>query len=390
MKTKAKSGYAISFRTVAVIAMAACIAVPGGCAGGGKSILPVTQSGTRPFYMGMSAFPWAYSAESIEWNFDRIEGEADLVAHHMDNGIPWDVCLSGAPLPQNIIDALNHRKERTPAGHGNYVAVTPLDTNRAALAPLWNAAGDNQPLPSPWSGYAFNHPNVKAAYLEYCRRIINILQPDYLNIAIEANLLAENSPAKWDAFMELHRHVYTALKTDHPELVIMVSMTGIDLVEGYTGSDHAAQTAAFTQLMEYSDYFGISLHPHLTLYAPDLNLPLSMFDDIFSLSDKPACICETSFPAERLSITAPRPYSCNGTPEKQRQFMGDLLSKAREHNLRFVVNYLVRDYDRLCEDLGWTDGMLVLWRDTGLYDGDGVPRPAHTVWMDWLFLPVKE
>ena len=342
----------------------------------------------RTFYMGMSPFPSALSTAAVEWNYGVIARETDLVAHHFDNGIPWAECLSGAALPAKVTDDWTFRKERTPAGHKKYIAITPIDGGRAVLAPAWTAAGDNQPLAPPWDGYDFNHADVKAAYLDYCRRVIRFFSPDYLNIAIEANLVRQNSPSRWSALLELHQYVYGALKAEYPALPIMVSLTGIDLVEGYTGVDHAAQMDALAQIMPYSDYYGISLHPHLTAYAPELDLPADMFDRIFSLSAKPVCITETSFPAETLTITVPVNYTCHGTPEKQLRYFRSLFGTAQRYGLRFIVNYLVRDYDQLCLDLGWTDGVNLLWRDTGLYDGRGDPRPARDAWLETLARPV--
>lgn len=339
----------------------------------------------RTFYMGMTPFPSAFSQASIEWNYDVIARETDLVAHHFDNGIPWAECLSGAALPTNVTDDWTFKKNHTPAGHKKYIAVTPIDGTRKLLALAWKAAGDNQALTSPWDLYNFNHADVKTAYLNYCRRIIQFFSPDYLNIAIEANLVKHNA-GDWSAFLELHQYVYTALKAEFPNLPIMASLTGVDLVTGYTGADHAGQMAAMADIMPYSDYFGISLHPHMTAYVPNMDLPDDMFDRMFSLSAKPVCITETSFPAETLVLPS-LSYTVYGTPEKQQRYFQALFGKAQQYRLRFVVNYLVRDYDQLCIDMGWTDGFLLLWRDTGLYDGSGNPRPARDAWIESLARP---
>ena len=54
--------------------------------------------------------------------------------------------------------------------------------------------------------------------------------------------------------------------------------------------------------------------------------------------------------------------------------------------------FLIRDYDDLWEsdlqDLP-NAAVLRLGRDTGLYRGDGTPRPSLQLWRDSLALPLR-
>ncbi|MBN2079510.1 MAG: hypothetical protein JW838_11135 [Spirochaetes bacterium] len=356
--------------------------------GGDIPLLPALFSG-RSYHMGFTPFPSeAGSFPAMEFIYDAIGDNADLVAHHFDNGIPWDESLSGDPYPSNIQFDWDYRRTHTPAKHKVYVAVTPLDSDRDALAPEWTAVGDNQPLTHPWDGYAaaneFNHDDVKDAYLNYCRRVVDYFDPDYLAFGIEVNLLKHNTPAAWAAYLELHQHVYAALKAEYPRLPIMATLTGMDLLEGYTAVDHADQMAALADVIDYTDYYAISLHPHLSAIIPDLVVPDDMFEELFSLSDKPPCITETSFLAETLTMIDYPTYLAYGTPEKQRDYVNRLLSEADRLGLRFVVYFLVRDYDALWVQLGSPENILKAWRDTGLYDENGNPRPALEAWRSRL------
>jgi hypothetical protein len=369
---------------VAALSLSLSCCETGNNGAGALALLPA-----RGFHMGFSPFPYeGGSYEALEFIYGRIAADADLIAFHFDNGIPWTESLSGADYPAGIMDDWAYRKDHTPARHRVYIAITPLDSGRSAMAPAWTAAGDNQPLAPPWNGYALNHAHVKTAYLNYCRRMIAYFNPDYINIGIEVNLLKHNTPAAWTAYLELHRYVYAALKTEFPRLPIMVSLTAIDLLDGYTGANHADQMTALADIIDYTDYFGISLHPHLSAIIPDLVIPDDMFQNIFSMSDKPACITETSFLAEELTMADVPGYLARGTPEKQEGYVKLLLNAARQYRLKFVVYYLVRDYDTLWVQMGSPEGILKAWRDTGFYDGAGNPRPALYAWKAWLRKPV--
>lgn len=374
------------FRLSVVIVFAA-IALSASCDDDGPDrtwLLALFQK-DRGFHMGFTPFPSeSGSYYAMDFIYDAIRDNADLIAHHFDNGIPWDESLSGDPYPSNIMFDWDFRKTHTPAGHKIYIAITPINSMRDGMAPAWNSTGDNQALGEPWATYAaahdFDHADVKTAYLNYCRRVIGFFEPDYIAIGIEVNLLRHTRPAAWAPYLDLHQTVYTALKAENPGLPIMVSMTGIDLLDGYTGVNHADQISALADIIDYTDYFGISLHPHLSAIIPDLVIPDDMFTGIFTLSGKPACITETSFLAETLTLPDPPGYIANGTPEKQRNYTDLLLDATERYRLKFAVWFLVQDYDALWVQMGSPENILKAWRDTGIYDENGDPRPALEEW----------
>ena len=50
-----------------------------------------------------------------------------------------------------------------PADHKLYVAITPLDNSRTALAEYWRT-DTGQPLPKPWDEYHVNHQCEEGCY----------------------------------------------------------------------------------------------------------------------------------------------------------------------------------------------------------------------------------
>jgi hypothetical protein len=343
---------------------------------------------SRAFRLGFTPFPYALSVLAVEYTYDRIAEDADLMAHHFDNGVPWVEALAGEPYNDNIRDDWNWRLSQTSPDMPVLLTTTPINFERDGLAP-YRGAEDDMPLPAPWDRYGFDHPDVIAAYTQYTLESIAFFQPDYFLMGIEVNLLMKLRPDLWDAYMTLHRAVYSRLKQEHPNLPVFVSVTGIDLLEGYTDVNHTDQMQALADLTGYTDLLGLSLYPYFTVYMTN-SIPMEMFDQLAALTDLPLAVTETGYPGEAFTIQlgeGPR-LEFEGTPEKQAAYIDLLLSAAHKHEMAFVINFIVRDYDELWQTIGGQEDLTIAWRDTGLYDGAGAARPALERWRAWLALPL--
>jgi hypothetical protein len=118
-------------------------------------------------------------------------------------------------------------------------------------------------------------------------------------------------------------------------------------------------------------------------------LPDDLFDRLAALSNKPIAMTETGYPAETFT------YAANGTAltfesdtDKQNRYINLLLDAAQNHNFRFVINFVLRDYDRLWSAMDLPE-LGIVWKDTGLYDGEGNPRTGLECWREALALPVQ-
>ncbi len=69
--------------------------------------------------------------------------------------------------------------------------------------------------------------------------------------------------------------------------------------------------------------------------------------------------------------------------------MNSLLEAANENNLLFVNWFVLQDYDRLCVFFGGCSDTDGIWRDTGVYDGDGNVRPSYNSWKSYLDLSLR-
>jgi hypothetical protein len=339
---------------------------------------------TRPFHMGFTPFPYEKSLEAVNYTYDRLETESDIINHHFDNGVPWNEALSNEPFHQDVMADWEFRKSRTSANHKIYLSVTPLNFLRTGLS-AYRGETDNMVLPAPWDTYPFNHANVKTAYLNYCKRIIDFFKPDFFNMAIEANLLYVNAPGKWSEYMQLHQFVYNELKSSYPGLPIFTSVAGAYLLPGFIGgSDHVQQRLAVLQLMDYSDLYGISFYAYLSSYLGN-PYPENTFDELFSISEKPIAIAETGYAAQNFSVDAGNGLvSIESDPVKQEKYTSDLLSACEKYNALFVINFALRDYDQLWVHVGSPTDISIAWRDTGFYDENGNARLALNTWKKFL------
>lgn len=342
------------------------------------------QDETRAFALGFTPFPYEISFDAVLYTYETLAQNADLISHHFDNGVPWVEALAGDGYSQHVRDDWNLRLSQTRPDDLVLVAVTPIRFDRSGLA-SYCGDGDDMPLPPPWDSYSFDHPDVVEAFYNYSEDIIAYFDPDFFNMGIEVNLLMKIAPTQWDAYLTLHREVYARLKEAHPNLPVFVSVTGIDLLPGYTDADATAQARALADILPYTDLLGLSMYPYMTRYMTN-EIPQDMFDRLAALTNLPLAITETGYPAQSFGINAENGIQLefDSTPEKQAAYIDLMLNEAQEHHMRFVINFVLRDYDALWQQLGGREDLTIAWRDTGLIAEDSIERPALAIWREWL------
>jgi hypothetical protein len=341
----------------------------------------------RDFYMGFTPFPYDISLEAVEETYANITSNGDIINHHFDNGVPWVEALAGEPFSTDVINDWNFRKENTPTSFKVYLSVAAINPNRNGLA-FYRGETPDMALPSPWDTYSFNSTEVKTAYVNYCKRIIDFFQPEYFNMSVEANLLHFVNPSLWQDYIQFHQYVYTTLKSAYPELPVFCSITGAHLLEGYfDGNDASLQKLAALQLLEYSDMYALSFYPFMSKYLGN-PYPKDSFKELFSISAKPLAVAETGYPAQTFTMTINNVSSTISSDEKKQElYIQDLLEACNERKAEFVINFVIKDYDELWKDLGAREDLIIAWRDTGFIDEQGHQRSAYQIWKDYLGRP---
>lgn len=353
--------------------------------------------GKRQVRLGFTPFPSELpgpNGELLLSTYAKISADADIIAHHLDDGIPWPEAAAGASVdnyPGGLQADWNFRRVMTPPSHKVYVAITPISLNRDSLAPYRGEQPDT-PLTvigEPWVSAAFNDEIVKQAFLNHAINAVEFFRPDFLAIGIEANLFRQLAPAAvWPDYLELHRETYQALKQRYPSLPVLITLTANELLEGFTTANASEQAQVLADIEDFTDILGISWYPFLSNFGTG-ELPSDTYRRLDALTDKPIAITETGYPAEfqRLEIAAGVTVELDGTEAKQNAFIEDLLAAADSRRFRFVIQFTLRDYDTLCDQLQCRDFSRI-WQDTGLWDQDDITRPALIPWRNLLQKPL--
>lgn len=341
-----------------------------------------TPAATRSFYMGVTPWPPDISFEAVEKAYRFVNDECDLVSHQLDRGIPWQEAFDNQPFPPDVQADLTGRLDRTRKGKRVFLSVAPLDLSRLRLNEYW---GDATPEATKraWAARAFDDPAVVRAYVNYCRRVIDLFQPAYFNYAVEGNSKDWAEPA-FGAFHRFCAQVYAQLKASHPNLPLMVSLMVGDTKGFY---ENALPFKNLTDFIALSSYPYPYLGEFVNGSTDPAQLPRAWFEKFRAIApEKPFAIAETGYIAEFLDMSA-FGITKQGRPEWQAQYLDRLATWCHEDRAEFLVWFCAYDYDALLAKLqasGQDVPIARLWRDTGFYSEKDEARPALATWRVWM------
>ena len=372
------------------VALALLLALLQACGGGGDSspTPPNPPPETRSFELGFTPWPYDATTTAVNFVYSEVALRGDFIAHHIDAGIPWEEALTGTPYPAEVEAEIAMRLSSTPANMRAYLALSPLNGARDALADYWGTA-PNQPLPSPWDSRDFDDPEVITAYTNFAADLIRRFDPDYFNLGIEVSELAINDAARFDRLVTFTGEVAAALRAQFPGLQLMISVA----LKSPGSAAAATINAELPRIIEYVDVVGVSIYPYVFFDHADkgdpANLPADWLSQIEAIADgKPVAIAETGWAAERLTI----PEFGVDVPSDnaaQNAYLGALFDSAETLDARFIVWFALVDFDALWSGALQEDPVARIWRDTGLYDENLNPRPALDTWQAQLGLPLN-
>ena len=333
--------------------------------------------------MGFTRWPSDLTQQAVEDTLKFVELHGDVVSVMFIGGIPWPEALEGRPYSQ---DVRNNFAYRPRGGKPIFLSISPLSEDRSGLAPYWGER-DNQPLPSPWNSYDFDHPNVKRAYTKFVLDALTAMKPTSLGLAIEANVLLSKNPGRWEKFKALYKSVYREVKLKHPELPVFFTTEVNHYLGRSTGADPSIQKREVTELMGHSDWFAMSLYPFMHLTPPD---PYPRSYVAFARQfGKPIAISECGMTSQPVRLSSVG-VTLDGSEAKQVIFLREVFAQAQQDRYKFVIQFASTDFDRLTARLPEpTRELASIWQFTGIRRGDGTAKPAMRVWDDWLRRPLE-
>lgn len=351
------------------------------CLNGGRvSAQDSDENEVRRFRMGFTGFPHDISLEAVAEAHKYCGEFSDVIAHHIE-GVPWTEALAGKPFPKKRTDDWEGKRRATPKGGKVYLAVSP---GRGEL----KLADDSLPLPDELKGRPYDDPLVKKAYLNYCRRMVEFFEPDYLAIGIESNeLFYEAGPEVWGSYVSLHKHVYQALKEQNPQLPIFASFSVHNMLN-VKGEERRKRLESFLELMPYNDRVAVSYYPFIQGGDTDVEAALQWLEETFGKFGKQYVFAETAEAADQLPLPS-FGVVIAGTPQKQNAYLEQLTRFAQTHKTDFVIWFLHRDYDAMWGKIkDSVPEAFKAWQDCGLLDEAGKARPAHATWQRYFAIPL--
>lgn len=345
-----------------------------------------TGNEERVFYMGFTPLLYAATTQAETDVYNLINAQGDLVAHHFQQGIPFNDASTFpnfSNYESNIQNEVNNRVNKTNSDKVIYLALDSLNSARNDLTDFWGTSA-NMSRPSPWDTRSFDDDEVITSYTNFALELIARFKPKYFNYAPEVSDLMINDASKFVEFKVFARRVYQNIKAYYPNLKLMVS---IALKEPGSTKMNTA-TTGFTDIKDYVDIVGIStygyaFYGHSNAGDP-ANLPTNWLSQIQTIApDKSYAIVETAWVAENLDVSA---YSLNITSSEtyQNEYLSKLFTEANSLNMEAVIWFSSYDYDTLWRDTLGSDSLSKIWKDSGLLDENLSERSGLATWKSWF------
>lgn len=341
----------------------------------------------RTFFMGTTPWPADLTVNEVDKTYDFINQHCDIVAHHFDEGVPYDEAFNGTAMPQELLDNIYTRKSKTDSGKKVFLSVSALSITRIAKVKYYESVSTPHAVKEIWEQLPFNDVNVVTAYVNYMSYLIDEFNPIYVNYGVESN------GQFWDplAFIKYEQflgQVYSRLKIKYPNIPFFISFIVDESNEGFGYA---------SQLTQYSDFIGLSAYPYVSISSsqngntnPE-NFPANYFEKFIALdSNKPIAFAETGYIAENLVVPH---YNLNkqGNESWQKLYLEKVLELSNSKRAKLFIWFCPKDYDALIttfQNQGMNDvetvSILKLWRDTGLIDENGNSRASYNSWLAWM------
>ena len=341
----------------------------------------------RKFSMGFTNHAYDFKEEAYQDTYQKVAQHSDLLAFHLDWGVPWTEALDGKDNYHPEVNKIIQSQISEYRPHQiRYVSTTPQAHDRLTLAPYWSYDTVLK-LPKNWKNRTFDDPEVIQAYLNWCRFLLRTYQPHYFNYGIEVNYNFEGlDDIRFQAYLRLVKTVYPQLKEEFPDVKLI-----LEFVDRHLTAPQLRLLDLARELLPYTDIIGISTYPYFHYDDPD-EISDDWLREMAQLDPaKPIAVTETGYAAESMQISSIN-LDVKGSVEKQMHFTQKLLTTLNELNTEFVIWWSVQDMNQSAlktfQDAGHGIAAF-LWKDIGMYDDYGLKRPSLDVWHKWLMLSKK-
>lgn len=315
---------------------------------------------TRTWAMGFSFMPPRPSVADVIKGIELWSRRAEIAAIHEE--LPWKDLLSGMPA-EKILD-------RDKVELVKYLRAKGLKLYFVADLNDGLSRGEDAPQLRTL-GRSISEPEVQQAYRRYVLAVAEKLQPDYLCLAAETNLVRQMSARLYAAEVQAANAAARDLRKAGSNATLMTSVQ-VETAWGvlgeksaFTGIDRDIEDFPFSQMM------GLSSYPYLSFASP-ADIPEEYFSRLLRGRKMPAMIVEGGW----TSISLGRIRS---SPQMQARYVERLGQLADSIHARGVVQLMFSDLD-LKRFPQPQPAILPLFAHIGLVDADFAPKPALAAW----------
>ena len=311
----------------------------------------------RSYGMGFTGIPSRPDSALVLATIDLWKDRADRALLLVSP--PWSALLAGFDA-DTVVRA-------TQLGIVNYyralglrvdVSIDPTDgLDRSKDAPELVAAGRS-----------IAEPAIQDLYRSYVVAMDTLLQPDYLGIASETNLVRGIAPPAIYQGVKQAAHLAALDVRAVDASVRLVSTVQVEVAWGALAGNAYVGIAQDRADFPFIDALGLSSYPYLGGVADPDSLPLTYYSRLVEDDPLPVLVIEGGWPSVPVGAAA-------STPEMQRRYIvrhARLLDEAR------AVAWFQLTFTDL--DLtAWPAGIAPFAR-LGLVTEDLVPKPALAAW----------
>lgn len=314
----------------------------------------------RTFLMGFSPIPPKPELDLVLAGVDSFRRRSDAAILHQS--VPWAALLAGIPADSAVrTNELGLANLFRAYGLRVVVMVDPTDgLARDREAPELIAAGRS-----------VTEPAVQALYRAFVRSVATLVQPDYLGLVAETNLIRAAAPdSVYDALVTMANAAAAELGALGVTSTLYVSVQ-VEVAWGALGGGGTYAGVA-TDLTDFPfiDALGLSSYPYLGGFAQPEDVPLEYYARIATESSLPVLVVEGGWPSTSVG-------GGSSTPAMQARFIArqmDLLDAAGAEAV-FQLTYA-----DLHPSIFPPGSILPLFATLGLVDTALAPKPALAVW----------
>ena len=260
---------------------------------------------TRTWKLGFSPVSARPTPASVINGIDRWSQRSELAIIHEQ--MPWTDLLGGmspdAILDRDKVDLVNYMR-----GKGlKLVYMGDLDDGlaRDMEAPQLRALGRS-----------ITEPAVQQAYQDFMLAVVNKLQPEYVGLAAETNLIRTVAPAAlYNAVVTTANNTATAIRTAGSTAPLIISVqveTAWGVLAGAGSGTYAGVDQDFTDF-PFAEILGLSSYPYFSYTEPE-DIPDDYYTRLLQGHTLPAMVMEGGW----ASTTDAPLFS---SPEKQARYI---------------------------------------------------------------------